>query len=176
MIRRLQAEQLRTFIPVNEPFDVIGRIVPVFQNQCWSFAEELTQSIKRKVYPEEEIDFASYVNSSDKVIFLYYEGIQCVGQIRLCSTWNRFALIEDLAVSEHLRGRGIGTALLNEAQSWAQQRRLGGLVLETQDTNVLACRFYQRYGFRIGAIDTMMYWNTKHQDEMAVFWYFTFSE
>lgn len=68
-------------------------------------------------------------------------------------------------------GRGIGTALMHRAQAWARERGLGGLMLETQENNVLACRFYRRQGMTIGAVDTMLYANTPYAKESAVFWY-----
>ena len=46
--------------------------------------------------------------------------------------------------------------------------------LETQDVNVLACRFYDKLGFQIGAVDTMLYANFDNADEKAIFWYIKF--
>ncbi|MDR2514915.1 MAG: GNAT family N-acetyltransferase [Christensenellaceae bacterium] len=46
-----------------------------------------------------------------------------------------------MAVSAAFRRRGIGRALIREAKSWAEGRGLSGLMLETQDGNLLACRF-----------------------------------
>ncbi|MFW9335238.1 hypothetical protein [Paenibacillus polymyxa] len=49
-----------------------------------------------------------------------------------------------------------------------------GLTLETQDVNLLACRFYLKNGFEIRAVDTMLYSNSKYKDEKAIFFYSKF--
>ena len=76
------------------------------------------------------------------------------------------------------RGQGIGTALINQAMAWAKEKGLKGLALETQDNNLLACRFYQKCGMKIGAVNTMLYRNFSKPwcDEIAVFWYMQFDE
>lgn len=68
------------------------------------------------------------------------------------------------------RGRGVGTRLMDCAKAWAQERRLHGLMLETQDDNLLACRFYRKYGMRIGGVDELLYAGFGSR-EKAVFWY-----
>ena len=47
-------------------------------------------------------------------------------------------------------------------------------MLETQDNNLIACKFYHNCGFKIGAIDTMLYANFGNNFEKAVFWYLRF--
>jgi len=47
-------------------------------------------------------------------------------------------------------------------------------MLETQDVNLLACRFYLKNNFEIGAVDTKLYSNSKFKDETALFFYFIF--
>jgi ribosomal protein S18 acetylase RimI-like enzyme len=45
-------------------------------------------------------------------------------------------------------------------------------MLETQDTNLAACRFYKKYGFILGGVDTMLYRNFENKDQKALFWYY----
>ena len=91
--------------------------------------------------------------------------------------WNRYAFIEDICISRHVRGKGIGTILVEKADAWARETGLSGLALETQDNNLLACRFYAKCGFAIGAVNTMLYRNFEKPwcDEIAIFWYKLFS-
>ncbi|MCC9885191.1 hypothetical protein HK151_10775, partial [Streptococcus agalactiae] len=49
--------------------------------------------------------------------------------------------------------------------------RTHGLMLETQDNNLIACKFYHNCGFKICSVDTMLYANGEHNFEKAVFWY-----
>ncbi len=63
---------------------------------------------------------------------------------------------------------------MGQALEWAKENKYAGLMLETQDVNVQACRFYAKNGFVIGAVDTMLYSNTPAAGEYAIFWYFKF--
>ena len=71
------------------------------------------------------------------------------------------------------RGQGVGTGLIQKAVQWAEDSGLQGLALETQDNNLLACRFYAECSFVIGAVNTMFYRNFDNE-EFAVFWYLRF--
>ncbi|HCX1646209.1 TPA: GNAT family N-acetyltransferase [Staphylococcus aureus] len=64
----------------------------------------------------------------------------------------------------------MGSALINISIEWAKHKNLHGLMLETQDNNLIACKFYHNCGFKIGSVDTMLYANF----EKAVFWYLRF--
>lgn len=50
-------------------------------------------------------------------------------------------------------GRGIGSALFRAAGDWAGARGCRWLKIETPNVNVPACRFYQKMGCSLGAID-----------------------
>ena len=160
----------------NEPFPIIGRIVPELKGGVWSWREELFGEAWEKRYPDDEWDYSEYIGNPDKVVYLAYSGSKCVGQIVLRRDWNRYAFIEDICVSRAARGQGIGTALVQRAMEWAKGAGLSGLALETQDNNVLACRFYAKCGFSIGGVNTMFYRNFEkpYRDETAVFWYLKF--
>lgn len=56
------------------------------------------------------------------------------------------ALLWDIRVAPDVRGRGVGTALFAAAESWARHRGSRRLLVETQDTNLGACRFYAAQG------------------------------
>ncbi len=68
----------------------------------------------------------------------------------------------------------IGSALINISIEWAKHKNLHGLMLETQDNNLIACKFYHNCGFKIGSVDTMLYANFENNFEKAVFWYLRF--
>ncbi len=116
------------------------------------------------------------LNRADKIIFLAYQDNECVGQIQLRRDWNLYAFIEDISVAAKSRGSGIGTALMQQAVCWTKEKGLKGLALETQDNNLLACRFYAKCGMKLGAVNTMLYRNFPKPwcDEIALYWYLTF--
>ena len=80
-----------------------------------------------------------YIDNTDKIIYLYYQDDKCVGKVKLRKNWNRYAYIEDIAVCKDFRGQGIGSALINISIEWAKHKNLHGLMLETQDNNLIAC-------------------------------------
>ena len=157
----------------NQPFEIIGKIKPTFANGVWTYTEEIYEHSRMKAYPNDTWDYGAYIDNPDKTIFLAYSGTECVGQIILKRDWNKYAFIEDICVAKSTRGQGVGTGLIQKAIEWAKNSNLTGLALETQDNNLLACRFYAKCGFVIGAVNTMLYKNLDN-DEFAVFWYLTF--
>ena len=66
-----------------------------------------------------------------------YDRDECVGQIRLRKNWNKYAFIEDIAVSKNHRSKGTGRRLVQKAIELAKQKDLLGLMLETQDVNTI---------------------------------------
>lgn len=178
MIVPLDQTHLADINKSNEPFQVIGRLIPFYEDGKWTWTEELLSVPKEKHYSDDHEDWTLYIDNPDQCIFLDYENGQCAGQIILRRDWNLYAFIEDISVAAKFRGQGIGTALINQAMAWAKEKGLKGLALETQDNNLLACRFYQKCGMKIGAVNTMLYRNFSKPwcDEIAVFWYMQFDE
>ncbi|ULO08545.1 GNAT family N-acetyltransferase [Paenibacillus sp. 19GGS1-52] len=170
MIIKMTISNIKDYNKSNESFTVIGRIIPKYEDGIWSYTEELFSEQYYKQYDKEDIDI-SCIDDENKAVYLYYFDNNCIGQIKLRAHWNGYAFIEDISVAKKMRGKSIGTALLNKAAEWAKQNKLMGLVLETQDVNLLACRFYAKNNFIIGAVDTMMYSNFPTANEIAIYWY-----
>ncbi|WP_028102289.1 GNAT family N-acetyltransferase [Pseudoduganella violaceinigra] len=80
-----------------------------------------------------------------------------VGKVELAPTWNELASIEHIVVAREFRGRGVATGLIDFAKSWALERQLKGVRLETQTNNVAACKVYFRNGFQVGGFDRFSY-------------------
>lgn len=173
MIMRMTHENIRDYNKSNESLVVFGRIIPKYENENWSYTEEIFSEQYIKQYENDDIDI-SYIENKDKAVFFYYEGNNCIGQIRLRTNWNGFAFIEEITVVINWRQRGIGTELLMKVIKWAKQNNLVGLMLETQDVNLLACRFYAKNNFVIGAVDNMLYTNFSTANEKAIIWYYKF--
>ena len=154
--------------------------IPRYENENWTFTELLYEAPYLKSYQDEEdeedeeADCLEYIDNTDKIIYLYYQDDKCVGKVKLRKNWNRYAYIEDIAVCKDFRGQGIGSALINISIEWAKHKNLHGLMLETQDNNLIACKFYHNCGFKIGSVDTMLYANFENNFEKAVFWYLRF--
>jgi GNAT superfamily N-acetyltransferase len=78
------------------------------------------------------------------------------------------AVLWDLRVSPAHRASGVGSALFGAAEDWCRQRHYRHLMVETQNVNVPACRFYARVGCRLVAIDTRAY--AELPDEARLVW------
>ncbi len=87
------------------------------------------------------------------------------GMLQGRSDW---AVVVDLRVRHKERGTGVGRKLLNAALQWASRKGVSEVHVETQDTNVAACRFYRSMGFSILSVDAFAYGN----DEARVMWTF----
>ncbi len=79
------------------------------------------------------------------------------------------AVLWDLRVAPEWRGNGVGSALFRVAASWAQRRGKMELKVETQNVNAGACRFYERKGCELRAIDRLAYPSLPH--EVQFLWY-----
>ena len=67
------------------------------------------------------------------------------------------AMLWDIRVAPSARRRGVGSALFEHVERWAQSNGCRELTIETQNTNVPACRFYARHGCGLTACDRSAY-------------------
>ncbi len=165
----------KTMIPLlphpQQAFDIIGRLVPTYDGTEWKTAEQLLDIKREKTYPDDSFDPKEYIDNPEQVAFLAMFGDECVGSIRVCKRWNGNAFIDDLAIDCAHRGKGVGSMLMDAAVRWGKDKGLCGVSLETQDWNLLACRFYLKYGFRLGGIDTKVYTHPLYREETALYFY-----
>lgn len=175
-VRPLTPALLR-YVPFpNDPFPLLGRLIPCYDGRAWTAREELWAAVGEKTYPPAPFDPAEYMTSPTRALFLALAGEEYLGHIRLAESWTGDCRVEDLTVRRPHRGRGVGTALMDAAKVWAEERALPGLTLETQDNNLPACRFYQKYGFTLGGMDTRVYRHTPYREETALYFYLSLSE
>jgi GNAT superfamily N-acetyltransferase len=67
------------------------------------------------------------------------------------------AILWDIRVRPDARRRGIGGALFSAAEWWARARGCTHLIVETQNVNVSACRFYERQGCTLASANRCAY-------------------
>ena len=79
------------------------------------------------------------------------------------------AVLWDLRVAPDARRQGIGAALFASVEAWARRHRCLQLKIETQNTNVPACRFYERQGCQLRAIHRAAY--PELPEEIQLLWY-----
>lgn len=71
--------------------------------------------------------------------------------------WPESATLCDIRVRSDLRGQGVGGRLLSAAVAWSRERGARSMLIETQNVNVPACRFYASRGAELAAIDRFAY-------------------
>jgi GNAT superfamily N-acetyltransferase len=79
------------------------------------------------------------------------------------------AAVWDMRVRPDRRGAGVGSALWRAAEAWAIERGCTQIMVETQNVNVGACRFYVAQGCELGSAHRFAYAN--HPDEVQLLWY-----
>jgi GNAT superfamily N-acetyltransferase len=89
-------------------------------------------------------------NPAAEVLMAEYNG-ECAAFALFFSTYSTFRAqpglyLEDLYVKPHLRGKGIGSALMNRLSSIAVERGCDRLDWEVLDWNEPAIRFYRNLG------------------------------
>ena len=84
--------------------------------------------------------------------------------------WRPVATLLWVVVDRAWRGRGVGRQLVTRAVTWTRERGLHALVLETQTTNIDACRFYLRMGFTLSGVQSPYYFDERVAEEQALFW------
>lgn len=64
---------------------------------------------------------------------------------------------------------------MDVAVDWAKENNMPGITLETQNNNVVACKFYEKYGFILGGFDKYLYDGIGNpNEEIALYWYLFF--
>jgi GNAT superfamily N-acetyltransferase len=127
------------------------------------------------VVPAERIDYDQFEppagwpdrwNLNGWALIMAYDGEVLVGgagvawdspEISFLGRRKDAAALWDLRVRPEYRRRGVGSALFARAAAWARQCGCALLKIETQNTNVAACRFYVAQGCSLGAIDLHAY-------------------
>ncbi|MGE7954990.1 GNAT family N-acetyltransferase [Pseudomonas sp. NPDC089530] len=131
----------------------------------------------RKCYGIDPEEFASYRDAADSAVFMAYLDDQPVGHIVVSTNWNGYAHIDELAVHAPARRHGVARALLDVAQFWSRKKQLPGIMLETQNNNLGACRLYERCGYVVGGVDHLRYRGIDPTTaEVAIFWYRLFAD
>lgn len=77
--------------------------------------------------------------------------------VRMLGGRDDVAVLWDIRVAPGQRGAGVGSALFHAVEGWTGARGGGWLKIETQNVNTAACRFYQKMGCTLGAIDRFAY-------------------
>jgi GNAT superfamily N-acetyltransferase len=173
-IREIDRDSLQNVNNCDATFTVDSKFVLRAENGVVYYSVVSVEPYQ-KPYEFEEKDYSSYISNPNKTIYFAYADDQLAGQINVARHWNAYAWIDDFMVDLHFRRLGIGRAMMQRVVAWARFRHLPGIMVETQDVNVPACRFYDNFGFRLCGFDTYLYKGLcPDTDEIALYWYLIF--
>ena len=155
----------------NEPFRLIGRMIPSYANEQWDYGVCYFHetNITEMCFPNENY---RYEDMKDNSVFIgAYDGDKCIGLAILQNAWFRYMYLYDLKVSKDYRKMGVATALIQKAKEVCVAHGYSGLYTQGQDNNLAACLFYVKTGFRIGGLDTNIYKGTKQEGKADIIFY-----
>jgi ribosomal protein S18 acetylase RimI-like enzyme len=172
---RLADEAFEPYVLSSEfGFEVEGYATPEIGKRVEQWPLERVAPY-RKCYGIDPEEFRSYRDAVDSAVFMAWLDGKAVGHLVISTNWNGLAHVDELAVHASARHCGVARALLDVAQFWTRKKSLPGIMLETQNNNLGACRLYERYGFVLGGIDHLRYRGIDPQTaEVAMFWYLFF--
>lgn len=178
-IRALETNDLDNFPEIDDSFTVNARLILSFSkvNRRIEYTIEDVPSYEKSYLQNdnEELAYNEYINKPNQVIYIALLHNQIIGFIVLKKNWNHYAYIEDITVDKKYRTLGVGKSLVDQAKKWAKEGNMPGIMLETQNNNVSACKFYEKCGFIIGGFDFLVYKGLDMtNDEIAIYWYFHF--
>lgn len=94
----------------------------------------------------------------DHHLFTAYAGGDPIGALWLFVTAERGdSFIYDIAVDESRRGRGLGRALLEAAETWSRERGLRTVSLHVFGHNEIARRLYESSGYEVTDLSMRKY-------------------
>ncbi|EOG8707800.1 streptothricin N-acetyltransferase SatA [Bacillus paranthracis] len=179
LIRELETNDLDNFPEIDDSFIVNARSMLSLSkvNRHIEYTVEDVPSYEKSYLQNdnEELAYNDYINKQNQVIYIALLHNQIIGFIVLKKNWNHYAYIEDITVDKKYRTLGVGKRLVVQAKQWAKEGNMSGIMLETQNNNIAACKFYEKCGFVIGGFDFLIYKGLDMtNDEVAMYWYFHF--
>lgn len=127
---------------------------------------------------EGPLQWARHFDLSSWAFLIARDGGRCVGGAAVAFNTPGIAMLEgrrdlavlwDIRVLPEARRQGVGSALFERVEDWAQQHGCLQLKVETQNTNVCACRFYERQGCELRSISRTAY--PELPEEIQLLWY-----
>lgn len=180
-IRALETNDLDNLLEIDNSFIVNARLILSLSkvNRRIEYTVEDVPSYEKSYLQNqcdnEELAYNEYINKPNQVIYIALLHNQIIGLMVLKKNWNHYAYIEDITVDKKYRTLGVGKRLVDQAKQWAKKGNMPGIMLETQNNNVAACKFYEKCGFVIGGFDFLIYKGLDMKnDEVAMYWYFHF--
>ncbi len=157
--------------------EVVFDVVPVGARYKLCERRLITPFSKDYDQAEDPMTWAEQFDTRNWALFGAFEGSERVGgavvahdtpAVDLLEDRKDLAVVWDLRVAPRVRRRGVGAALFRAVEEWAHAKGCRELKVETQNTNVGACRFYSRQGCELKEANVGAYGDWP--EEVQLFW------
>lgn len=117
-------------------------------------------------------------DTSNWGFFIAYDGhfpiggatlVQKTAGLNMLSGRDDLCVLWDIRVSPEYKSKGVGKEIFQRIKEWSVKHGCKQLKIETQNTNVPACRFYINQGAILCAYDEYAYYG--EEDEIQLIWY-----
>lgn len=130
----------------------IRNAVPADEKRIRELFLEMLQTIYRtndvKGYDEGALD-RFWSGSEDRIFVAEDQDVIAFLSAEVHHEERDYIYLDDFSVTEAYRNKGIGSALIHAAESFAKALRLPAIVLHVEKTNTSAMRFYRRMGYTV---------------------------
>lgn len=130
---------------------------------------------------ERAVDYARQFDIRTWRFFMAFDGETPVGALTLAGPTEGLRMLYgrtdacvlwDIRVADAYKHQGIGQRLFDMARAAAKERSYAQMIIECQNNNVPACRFYRKQGAVLGKIDQYAYYaDPAIRDEVQFIWY-----
>lgn len=169
--RIIDAEHRQDIDLPNEPFRLIGKMIPSYVEEKWQYRVVMFREdeIGEMCFPDEHYDYDAMIQES--VFIGAYDGDRCVALAVLQDALQKYMYLYDLKVLKAYRNQGIASLLIQSAKEICRERGYRGLYTQGQDNNLSACLFYLKCGFCIGGFDSNVYKGTAQEGKSDIIFY-----
>ncbi|MBN1579606.1 MAG: GNAT family N-acetyltransferase [Anaerolineae bacterium] len=104
---------------------------------------------------------ARFAENNDMAVFMVRQQVTAVGFLFVqYHAWNRLAQIQGLAVDPAFHRKGLASALVAHAETFARDHGARGIYVDTPTTNTRGRHFYKAVGYQIGYMMPRYYEDT----------------
>lgn len=156
-LREERFADMRRHVAIPSVYEFRTVLEVLRQDEGYRLQEHPLAQVRRKDYDqvEDPMEWTARFDVTNWALIGAYQGDTRVGGVivavdtpgvDMLEGRRDLAVLWDLRVAPQARRQGIGSALFGAVEAWARRRNCRELKVETQNTNVAACRLYARRG------------------------------
>lgn len=141
----------------------------------------VTPYVKDLSQYERATEYEQLFDISTWRFFMAFDGDVPVGALTLAGPTEHLYMLGsrtdacvlwDIRVADGYKHQGVGQQLFDRALSAARKDGYRQMIIECQNNNVPACRFYRKQGAVLGKVDAYAYYSDPDiRDEVQLIWY-----